>query len=187
MGYTGGKAGPCSPGQCPVRGAAGRQPQALGKGCEGPEDAGLCAEAPGVTEEEGPAVDGAWVEGVALVPSSPGGWSAQPPTPPRTPQGPHDLREPACIPRRGSNRGIKAAASRFQEAVKRASETAVPGKIKSLPIEESEGLRRQNRVGGLGDIKSGVLLCARQCNRKARIKIHTVNRSSKGLAPESLK
>ena len=87
---------------------------------------------------------------------------------------------PAYIPRRGANRDIKAAASRFQEALKRASEMAVPGKIKSLPIEESEGLRRQNRVGGL-------LLCARQCNRKARIKIHTVNRSSKGLAPESLK
>lgn len=49
---------------------------------------------------------------------------------------------------------------------------AVPGKIKSLPIEESEGLKHQNRVGGLTDIKRGVLLCARQCNRKTRTKIH---------------
>lgn len=105
----------------------------------------------------------------------------------RAPQGPRDLSEPAYISRRGANRDIKAAASCFQEALKHASEMAVLRKIKSLPIEESEGLRRQNRVGGLGYIKSGVLLCARQCNRKARIKIHTVNRSSKGLAPESLK
>lgn len=164
-----------------MRGAAGRQSQPLGKGCKVPEDAGVCAEAPSVTEEEGPAVDGAWAEGVALVPSSLGGLSSAPP------HRPQDLSEPACIPRRGANRHIKAAAPRFQEALKRASEMAVPGKIKSLPIEESEGLRHQNRVGGLRDIKSGVLLCARQCNRKARIKIHTVNRSSKGLAPESRK
>lgn len=58
MGYTGGKAGP-GPGQCPVRGAL-EESQAQGAASE---DAGLCAEAPGVTEEEGPAVDGAWVKG----------------------------------------------------------------------------------------------------------------------------
>lgn len=90
MGYTGGKAGPRGPGQCPGRGAAGRQSQPLGKGCKGPEDAGLCAEAPVVTEEEGPAVDGAWVEGEALVPSSPSGRSAQSPTP----QGPTGAPRP---------------------------------------------------------------------------------------------
>lgn len=67
--------------------------------------------------------------------------------------GPGDLCEPARLPCRGANRDIKAAASHFQEALKHASETVVPGKIKSLPIEESEGLKHQNRVGGLTDIK----------------------------------
>ena len=67
-----------------MRGAAGRQSQPLGKGCKVPEDAGVCAEAPSVTEEEGPAVDGAWAEGVALVPSSPGRLSSAPHTGPKT-------------------------------------------------------------------------------------------------------
>ena len=51
----------------------------------------MCAEAPVVTEEEGPAVDGAWVEGVALVPSSPGRWSAQSPTPQDQPTSPAEV------------------------------------------------------------------------------------------------
>lgn len=123
------------------------------------------AEAPVPTAEEGPASQGRpWEPGwkvLLFVTSRPGRRATQPPTPLRIPQG-HRLpilRPPATsmsqpVPCRGANGDIKAVASRFQEALKHTSEMAVPRKIKTLPIEASEGLRHQNRVGGLTDRKT---------------------------------
>lgn len=88
-----------------------------------------------------------------LVTASVAEWPPQPSTPSRISQRysppSADLSELACLPHRVANRHIKVAASHFQEALKPISEMAMPMEIKSLPTEESEGLKHQKRVGGL--------------------------------------
>lgn len=104
LGHTWRNAIACGQGQSPGKDVAGRYFQHMGNGCEGPEDAEVCA------KRREPIGQGRrWMEPGrrgCLIISCPRRPTPQPSTPPRIPQGcslPHpqtlgDLSEPACSP-----------------------------------------------------------------------------------------